>query len=186
MKTTRTYEFEDWLTTESPKIQVIVESRIFRIEHYDHFGDVKHIGNGLCELRWKNGLRVYFTRVETRVVLLIYGGGKMTKKVILKKREFSLNDIQVRKLKKSVKTASVKSSSRLKDRELVFRALWQCLVEEDIESFKDVLRGHMEAINKQLLSKKANTSRRTLYRILSPEGNPTLKNVSKVISALYG
>jgi len=110
----------------------------------------------------------------------------MTKKVILKKREFSLNDIQVRKLKKSVKTASVKSSSRLKDRELVFRALWQCLVEEDIESFKDVLRGHMEAVNKQLLSKKANTSRRTLYRILSPEGNPTLKNVSKVISALYG
>jgi len=86
----RTYEFEDWLTTESPKIQVIVESRIFRIEHYDHFGDVKHIGNGLCELRWKNGLRVYFTRVETRVVLLIYGGGKNDQKSDIKKARILL------------------------------------------------------------------------------------------------
>lgn len=110
----------------------------------------------------------------------------MTKKATSKRQEFSLNAIPVRKLKKSAKATRRKSSARLKDRELIFRALWECLVEQDTESFKDVLRGHLDAVNKQELSKKAKTSRRTLYRILSADGNPTLKSISKVISALYG
>lgn len=110
----------------------------------------------------------------------------MARKTTSKKREFSLSDTPIRKLKKDVNVKAVSSSRRLKDQEVVFRALWQCLVEQDLESFKEVLRGHLEAANKQQLSKKAKTSRRTLYRILSNEGNPTLKSIAKVISAIYG
>lgn len=110
----------------------------------------------------------------------------MTKRTTSKKRGFSLNDMPIVRLKKGAKVSRVNSSTRLKEQELIFRAFWQCLVEQDIESFKDILRGHLEAANKQQLSKKAKTSRRTLHRILSPEGNPTLKNISKVISAMYG
>ena len=62
-----------------------MESRIFRIEHYDHSGDAKHLGEGLSELRWKNGLRVYFARVANRVVLLLHGGGKNDQKNDIKK-----------------------------------------------------------------------------------------------------
>ena len=110
----------------------------------------------------------------------------MTKKMTSKKREFSLNDIPVRKLKSDAKVHKVSSASRLKDQELAFKAFWQCLVEQDIESFKEVLRGHLEAINKEKFARKSKTSKRTLHRILSPEGNPTLKKISSVIHALYG
>lgn len=52
----KTSEFERWLGCESSKIQALVESCIFQIEQYDYFGDAKHLGDGLSELRWKNGL----------------------------------------------------------------------------------------------------------------------------------
>lgn len=79
MQVIRAPEFENWLSSESAKVQALVESRVFRIEHYDHLGD------GLSELRWKNGLRVYFARVGQRVVLLIHGGGKNAQKSEIKK-----------------------------------------------------------------------------------------------------
>lgn len=84
MKIVRSEEFEEWLSGEPAKSQVLVESRIFRIEHYDHFGDVRLIGGGLAELRWRNGLRVYFSRTDAREVFLIYGGGKNDQKSDIK------------------------------------------------------------------------------------------------------
>lgn len=110
----------------------------------------------------------------------------MLKKMTSKKQEFSFNDTPVRKLKQKAKVTRVSSANRLKDQELVFQAFWQCLVERDIESFKEILRGHLETVNKGRLAKKAKTSRRTLHRILSPQGNPTLKSISNLIHALYG
>jgi putative addiction module killer protein len=85
MQVIRSSEFESWLAAESAKIQALVESRVFRIERYDHFGDAKHLGEGLSELRWKNGLRVYFARVGNRLVLLLHGGGKNDQKNDIKK-----------------------------------------------------------------------------------------------------
>ncbi len=110
----------------------------------------------------------------------------MPKKPTSKKRDFSFEDMPIMKLRDGAVLKRVNSAARLRDQELIFKALWQCLVEQDIESFKEVLRGHLEAVNKRELSEKAKTSRRTLHRILSKEGNPTLKSISKVISALYG
>jgi len=110
----------------------------------------------------------------------------MTKKKTSKKRGFSLENIPLRKLKAGAKATRVNSAARLKDQELLFKALWECLVEQDIESFKEVLRGHLEAVNKKQFAKNSKISRRTLYRTLSAEGNPTLKSISNVIHALYG
>jgi DNA-binding phage protein len=111
---------------------------------------------------------------------------KMPKKTTSKKRELSLSDIPIRRLKAGAGTIKTSSAKRLQDQELVFRAFWQCLVDKDIESFKDILRGHLDSVNKGSLANKSKTSRRTLHRILSPEGNPTLKSISNVIHALYG
>ena len=109
----------------------------------------------------------------------------MTKSRTSKKQEFSLRDMPIHKLKKDVKVKKVNSAKRLKNQDLMFKALWQSLVEEDIDSFKEILRGHLDAVNKEQLIKRSGTSRRTLYRILSSEGNPTLKSISKVIAAIY-
>ena len=91
MKVARTHEFEQWLASESAKVQALVESRVFRIEHYDHFGDAKYLGGGLSELRWKSGLRIYFARTDTRVVLLLHGGGKNDQKNDIKKARVLLS-----------------------------------------------------------------------------------------------
>jgi len=85
MQILRSEEFESWLAGQSAKLTALIEVRIFRIENYDHFGDAKHLGDGLSELRWKNGLRVYFARVGSRVVLLLNGGGKNDQKKDIKK-----------------------------------------------------------------------------------------------------
>ncbi|MEQ1664335.1 MAG: hypothetical protein ABL927_03050 [Bdellovibrionales bacterium] len=60
--------------------------------------------------------------------------------------------------------------SRLQKSEVVAYTLWECLVENDIEAFKEILRSHLEVTNKNKLAKSAGISRRTLFRMLSPEG----------------
>ena len=64
------------------------------------------------------------------------------------------------------------------------RALWQCLIENDVEEFKEILKAHLETLNKEELVKETGLSRRTLFRMLSPEGNPTLKNLSAILNKL--
>jgi putative addiction module killer protein len=90
MQVLRSAEFEVWYSSESAKIQSLVEARIFRIVNYDNLGDARHLGKGLAELRWKNGLRVYFSKLENRTVLLLYGGGKNDQKNDIKKARFLL------------------------------------------------------------------------------------------------
>jgi putative addiction module killer protein len=72
----RTLEFNEWLNKESDKSQRQIEARITKIRLYGYFGTVKDLGDGLAELKWKNGRRVYFSAIGDTVVLLIIGGNK--------------------------------------------------------------------------------------------------------------
>jgi putative addiction module killer protein len=85
MKVVKTQEYEKWFAEQSDKIQGLIKIRLFRIQHYDYFGDIKYLNDRLSELRWKNELRIYFTRLDIRVVLLLYGGGKNGQKNDIKK-----------------------------------------------------------------------------------------------------
>jgi DNA-binding phage protein len=73
---------------------------------------------------------------------------------------------------------------RLQNPEIIAHALWECLVENDIDAFKEILRSHLEVSNKDKLAQKAGIPRRTLFRMLSPEGNPTFENLGKIIHEL--
>lgn len=108
----------------------------------------------------------------------------MVKKKISKRPEASLKGISMNKLKKSKELIPFSSADFLKDKKFIANALWECLVDDDIESFKEILRTHLEYANKDELAKKAGVSRRTLFRMLSPEGNPTLANLGKIIHEL--
>ena len=108
----------------------------------------------------------------------------MPKKKISKKRDFFLNDMPVVNLKNRKGILEFNPDIRLQKSEVVAHALWQCLVENDIEAFKEILRSHLEVTNKGDLAKKAGIPRRTLFRMLSPEGNPTLENLGKIIHQL--
>lgn len=83
MRLEKAPEFLKWLESLTKKEQGQVVSRLQRIELHDYFGDAKALGEGLSELRWKNGWRVYFAkavRSDGSVVLLLLGGMKNAQK----------------------------------------------------------------------------------------------------------
>ena len=72
-------EFEGWYEELNIKLKALVDARLYRIEEHSHFGDTRYLGDGVAELRWKNGLRVYFakgTNAQGQIVYLILGGTK--------------------------------------------------------------------------------------------------------------
>lgn len=79
MNTPATPEFEDWLGGLNSYLQALVETRLLRIREANHFGVVRNLGDGLVELKWKNGLRVYFAYISDangKAALMLLGGGK--------------------------------------------------------------------------------------------------------------
>ena len=83
--------------------------------------------------------------------------------------------------KKDANLKNITRSKRIKNKNIVSKALWDCLVANDPEGFKEILRTHLELTNKDKLAKDTGIPKRTLYRMLSDEGNPTLENISKMI-----
>ena len=74
-----TEEFREWGDSLGYKRHALVDSRLDRIRENGHFGDFKPLGDGLYELRWKNGIRVYFSFMAGdagRTVLILWGGDK--------------------------------------------------------------------------------------------------------------
>lgn len=71
-----TPEYDEWLEGEPAKSQVQVRCRIANIQDAGHFGEHKDLGNGVSELKWKNGRRVYYAEIPERRVILLLGGNK--------------------------------------------------------------------------------------------------------------
>lgn len=69
-----TAEFDEWLEDQPPKTRTILKARLDLVS-LGHFGDHKRF-EGLIELRWKNGTRVYSFLWGTAIVVALYGGNK--------------------------------------------------------------------------------------------------------------
>ncbi len=83
--------FDIWYSKLSNKQQLQVDARIHRIEKYGHFGDVKPVSDGVYELRWKNGWRVYFVKDVTNCIILLLGGHKNDQKKDIKKAKILIS-----------------------------------------------------------------------------------------------
>jgi putative addiction module killer protein len=70
----KTNEFDDWLSDQQPKIRTLVLSRLDLVS-MGHFGNHKRF-EGLIELKWLNGTRVYTFMWGSAVVVALYGGNK--------------------------------------------------------------------------------------------------------------
>ena len=54
------------------------------------YGDYKSVGDGVLELRFNQGFRIYFTEVDDVIILLLCGGDKSTQqKDIEKAKEYN-------------------------------------------------------------------------------------------------
>ena len=108
----------------------------------------------------------------------------MPKRKTSKKPVRSLDDMPTLKTKNKKKFTEFKASKRMKNKKYISKALLECLAANDTEEFKEILRVHLELVNKKEFAKKAGISKRSLFRILSKNGNPTLNNISKIIFQL--
>ena len=95
-----------------------------------------------------------------------------------------------KKLKKS-KTKYLRvyepfSSTELKDPKQVIETLLECIVEGDLDSFREVLVSHLIMANKSNFAKKSRLSRRTIYTLmdLKKPFNPELSTVSAIFKAI--
>jgi putative addiction module killer protein len=78
----KTSEFSDWLSAlHDVRARARIVSRIKSAEH-GNFGDCEPVGEGISEMRIHvgAGYRVYFTKRESVVYLLLCGGDKSTQK----------------------------------------------------------------------------------------------------------
>src|ERR1700730_6230106 len=84
----KTPEFEEWFLSLRLKEQALIEARLYRITTVEHFGDchpLAGVNNRIAELRWKNGLRIYFYRESRSTIRLLLGGLKNGQKKDIKK-----------------------------------------------------------------------------------------------------
>jgi len=56
--------------------RVQIADRLSNIEDYGHFGKHKDLEDGICELKWKNGRRVYYAIIPEKNIILLLGGNK--------------------------------------------------------------------------------------------------------------
>ena len=84
----------------------------------------------------------------------------MAKKKTSKKRRISIEDYQGRELKslEGVDLTPYNPGAIMRDRAHIAKALIECIVENDMEAFKEILSGHMRVINKDELAKKTGIS----------------------------
>lgn len=81
----KTRLFQDWLKDLPPGVQGKILARFLKIELEEHFGDVKMLKGGLAELRFRNGIRIYFYRSAVKEITLVLGGNKNGQKKDIQK-----------------------------------------------------------------------------------------------------
>jgi putative addiction module killer protein len=82
----KTLNFAKWLDElRDLRARARVQARVERLAS-GHVGDVKSVGSGVSELRidYGPGYRVYFTKRETAVVILLAGGDKRSQSADIK------------------------------------------------------------------------------------------------------
>ncbi|WP_295900324.1 type II toxin-antitoxin system RelE/ParE family toxin [uncultured Bdellovibrio sp.] len=91
----KTDHFEEWLKRQDRETQAKIQMRLDRIALDSHFGVMKFF-DGLIELKWKSGLRVYIARVESKLIVILAGGTKHGQSKDIEKAKKLLKEIKAR------------------------------------------------------------------------------------------
>ena len=95
-KVKKSTHFEKWMNSlKDLKGKITIARRIERMSN-GNFGDAKSVDNGISELRITVGpaYRVYFTKFDDRLIVLLIGGDKSTQSKDITKAKMLLEEIK--------------------------------------------------------------------------------------------
>lgn len=104
----------------------------------------------------------------------------MNKRKTLKKRDFTLDELQPLKVIDKSTMRPSRASEAFKNKAGVAQALFECLVENDTETFMEILDAYL-CVNRTQIAHKTNLTRATVTQAFSKKGNPTLKTIAKIV-----
>ena len=104
----------------------------------------------------------------------------MIKKKTSKKQKFSFKDMAETKIKNSSGITEHYPEKVFLDSQKVSLALLECLIDNDTETFIEILDAYL-SVNRLQVSKKTKLSRSTVQQAFSKGGNPTLKTLAKIV-----
>ena len=90
--------FDDWFESIREKLTCAkIITRLDRLK-LGNFGDCKSLGDGIAELRihYGSGLRVYYSKIGNKVLLLLCGGDKSSQTKDISKAKEYLKEYQSR------------------------------------------------------------------------------------------
>ena len=105
----------------------------------------------------------------------------MVKRKILTKQRKSIKNGSMIKLKKTPREYNPMKD--LLDDQLIAKAVWECLKDNDPDGVIEILEAHLRAKNKSKLAREHDLPRTTLYHAFKSK-NPTLHTVAKLVHAI--
>jgi probable addiction module antidote protein/putative addiction module killer protein len=148
-------------------------------------GDVKPVGEGVSEMRidYGPGYRVYFVQRGAAVVVLLAGGDKRTQDRDITTARALARDLYEIAMGKT-KTIPWDAADSLKTDEDIVHYLEAVFEDGDAALVTAALGDIARAKGMSQIARDAGLGRESLYKALSPDGNPEFAIVLKVIRAL--
>ena len=86
----------EWYNSLDKSLRLVVDKRLSKVER-GLYGDNKRLSEGLYELKFNNGLRIYYTEINNIIVLLFTGGNKSKQSKDIELAKKYLKDYNERK-----------------------------------------------------------------------------------------
>lgn len=86
----------EWYNSLDKSLRLIVDKRLSKVER-GLYGDKRRLTGELSELKFNNGLRIYYTEINNIIVLLFTGGNKSKQSKDIEIAKKYLNDYNERK-----------------------------------------------------------------------------------------
>lgn len=87
--------FDEWYSKLDKFVKNSVAIRLIRISS-NLYGKHRNLSDGITELKFDNGLRIYFAEENNEIILLLLGGNKQRQSNDIKKAQEYLKDYQER------------------------------------------------------------------------------------------
>lgn len=149
-----------------------------------NFGETRDLGEGVSEFKFTfgPGYRIYYTIRNGEIIILLAGGDKSTQsKDIAKAKELAeIFKEQGMKTKTTVWDVSEHLKTKA-EREAYLNAAFE---DGDASVIAAALGDIARAEGMSKIAKRTGLGRESLYKALSPDGNPALATILKVVRSL--